>query len=190
MQDHLTTIPASFSSLQLHTGTPSTQNPARVYLASLAAGSVRTMRECLDKIADIAQPGCTLDDVPWGALRYEHVIAIRARLVDAGLSAASCNKHLSALRSVLKNAWRLGQMTAEEYLRAADVPAVKGEGVDQAAGRALSTGELMAMVAACDTMPIFNPMTPVVCDHRTLGAGASSRTRGEGDRRRGHGVLQ
>lgn len=149
MYTDLTTLPA-VSAIQLHTGRPSSQNPARIYLASLSAGSVRTMTACLDKIAAIVEPGCALEDVPWHALRYEHVVAIRARLVDDGLSAASCNKHLSALRGVIKSAWRLGQMTADEYLRACDVPAVKGETPDAAAGRAVATGELLALVAACD----------------------------------------
>ncbi len=149
MYTDLTTLPVSSSSLQLHTGYRSSQNAARVYLASLAAGSVRTMETCLTTIAGIAAPGATLDDVPWGALRYEHVAAIRARLVESGLSAATVNKHLSALRQVIKTAWRLGQCTAEAFMRACDVANVKGEGVDQAAGRAVATGELLALVAVC-----------------------------------------
>ena len=56
------------------------QNPARVYLASLAPGSVRTMAGVLDSIADLAAPGATLDTFPWGALRYQHTQAIRAKL--------------------------------------------------------------------------------------------------------------
>lgn len=149
MQDHLTTISPS-STIELHSGRRSAENPARVYLAGLAAGSVRTMTTALTTIADVVSPGAGLDDVPWGALRYEHVKAIRARLVEKGMAAPTVNKHLSALRQVIKTAWRLGQCSAEEYLRAVDVPNVTGEGVDQAAGRALSAGELLAMVAACD----------------------------------------
>lgn len=151
MQDHLTTtLTPTSTTIELHTGSRSSQNAARVYLASLAAGSVRTMTTALTTIAEIAAPGATLDDVPWGALRYEHVSAIRARLVETGLAAQTVNKHLSALRQVIKTAWRLGQCTAEEYMRACDVPNVKGEGIDQAAGRAVATGELLALVAACD----------------------------------------
>jgi site-specific recombinase XerD len=124
------------------------RNPARVYLAGLASGSVPTMERALNVIADIAAPGYTLDTLPWSALRYEHTQAIRARLAEQ-FDAATANKMLSALRQTLKAAWRLGQMTAEEYMRAADVQNVKGEKPDQAAGRALTPGELMALVNAC-----------------------------------------
>lgn len=158
MQDHLTTISPS-STIELHSGRRSSENPARVYLAGLAAGSVRTMRQALATVAAIASQVDTpadiddqlilIDAMPWGALRFQHTSAIRAELAER-FEAGTANKMLSALRQTLKNAWRLGQMTADEYLAAADVANVKGERVDQAAGRALSAGELLAMVAACD----------------------------------------
>jgi site-specific recombinase XerD len=106
------------------------------------------MTQALNVIADIAAPDCDLDSLPWSALRYEHTQAIRARLAET-YSAATANKALSALRRVLRAAWRLGLMTADQFMAAADVGAVKGERAEQAAGRALSLGELMALVASC-----------------------------------------
>lgn len=133
----------------LATPQPASQNPARVYLASLESpASKRTMAQALDAIADAAAPGSTLDTFPWGALRYEHTQAIRAKLA-AMHNHATANKMLSALRQTLKRAWRLGQMTADEYMAAADFANIKGEKPQQAAGRALSLGELMALVASC-----------------------------------------
>lgn len=125
------------------------QNPARVYLASLAAGSRPTMARALDAIADIAVPGATADTFPWAALRYQHTQAIRAQLA-AKYDAATANKMLSALRQTLKQAWRLGQMTADEYMAAVDVKNITGSKPEQAAGRALTLGELMALAAACN----------------------------------------
>lgn len=125
------------------------QNPARVYLASLAPGSVRTMAGALNTIAGMGVQGATADTFPWGRLRYQHTQAIRAQLASR-YDAATANKMLSALRGVLKNAWRLGQMTADEYMTAADLANVKGDKPDQAAGRALSLGELMALVTSCN----------------------------------------
>ena len=134
--------------------TAGSRNPAVVYLARLAPGSRAMVAHRLNVIADIAAPGFDLDTMPWAALRYEHTQAIRARLGER-FDAPTVNAALSALRQVLKDAWRLGQMTAEEYMRAADVANVKGEKPDQAAGRALSLGELMALAAACnDGTPI------------------------------------
>ncbi|MDI1290971.1 MAG: hypothetical protein PSX37_13600 [bacterium] len=57
------------------------------------------------------------------------------------------NKHLSALRSVLKEAWRLGLIPGEEYHRAGDVQAVKGTTLP--AGRSLGSGEVRALFDAC-----------------------------------------
>lgn len=134
---------------ELATTTAGSGNPAIVYLASLAAGSRTMVRHRLNVIAEIAAPGHTLESLPWSALRYEHTQAIRARLAER-FEAAAANAALSALRQTLKTAWRLGQMTAEEYMRAADVVNVKGEKPDQAAGRAVTLGELMALAAACN----------------------------------------
>ena len=87
--------------------------------------------------------------VPWGALRYEHTNAIRARLAET-CAAATANRHLSALRGVLKDAWRLGYMSAEDYMRAVDLKAVKGQKVKPAeTGRHLQSGEIAALMEAC-----------------------------------------
>ena len=132
------------------TGQAARTNPALVYLAGLeSAASRRTMFQCLNAIAEIAQPGADLYTLPWAALRFEHTNAIRARLAEMH-EYRTANKHLSALRQTLKSAWRLGQMTAEEYMRAADLRNVKGDRPDQAAGRALTLGELMALVGSCN----------------------------------------
>src|SRR5690606_19115375 len=91
----------------------------------------------------------TLD---WSALRYPHVQALRTRLM-ATYAPATVNAMLAALRGVLKEAWRLGQLSAEDYQRAVDVPGVRGETLP--AGRDLQQGEILALVEAClrDTGP-------------------------------------
>jgi integrase len=127
---------------------PKDQNPALVYLASLSPGSRRTMRHALDTMADILLPGTPLESFPWAALRFQHTQALRSVLSER-YSAATANKMLSALRQTLKRARRLGQMDPEAYAAAIDLDAVVGTKPDQAAGRALTMGELMALMNAC-----------------------------------------
>ena len=131
-------------------GRPLAQNPAAVYVASLSAGSKRTMEQALQVLADLATDGaCDPLTMPWHLLRYEHTQALRAKLADR-YNARTANKMLSALRGVLKAAWQLEQMTAEDYQRAVNVKGVTVSTPDQAeTGRALTTGELITLLGAC-----------------------------------------
>jgi site-specific recombinase XerC len=130
------------------------QNPAAVYLARLSEGSRRTMRTALARLADTASNGQhTAQTFPWHQLRYQHTQALRAHLTE-GMAPATVNKHLSALRGVLKEAWRLGLMTAEDYQRAADIENLTETRLP--AGRHVDTGEIHALVNVCqrDRKPI------------------------------------
>ncbi len=123
------------------------QHPAAVYLARLAPGSRRTMATSLDVIAGLLTSyHCNLQTLDWSALRYQHTSAVRAMLAEL-YSPATANKMLCALRGVLKEAWRLGQMGAEDYRRAADLGSVRGETIP--AGRELSEGNIDALMKAC-----------------------------------------
>ncbi len=129
---------------------PIDQNPALVYLARLGSEhSRRTQRQALEVIAYMLI-GDDLLRCNWAALRYQHTQLIRSMLAEK-YAPASANRMLSALRGVLKAAWRLGQMSAEEYHRAADISGVLGSSLP--AGRELSPGELAALMAACENDP-------------------------------------
>jgi site-specific recombinase XerD len=126
---------------------PPDRHPATVYLARLAPGSRRTMRAALETIAQLLTGGqATAASLAWGALRYQHTAAVRAVLAER-YAPATANKLLAALRGVLHEAWRLGDLEAEAYQRAADLPAVRGERLPQ--GRALAMGELRALFQVC-----------------------------------------
>lgn len=126
---------------------PLTIHPAEVYLASLGAGSRRTMREALNAIAHLLTNGTsdalTLD---WAALRYQHTAAVRSVLMEK-YSPATANKMLCALRRTLKEARRLGLMAADDYDRAVDIQSVRGTRLLR--GRALSQSEIAALMDAC-----------------------------------------
>ena len=135
----------STTELILSLSLPLDQNAAAVYVASLPAESGRrTQAQALRVVAQVL--GTDLDHLKWGALRYQHTAAIRARIAQR-YSPATANKILSALRQTLKQAWLLGQMTAEEYRRAIELEPVTGETLP--AGRELSTGEILALMTAC-----------------------------------------
>lgn len=139
------------AALTLAAALPADRSPALVYLARLAPGSRRAMRGALDTIASILTGGLAdALSVDWSSIRYQHTQAIRTRLAER-YSPATCNRILSALRGVLREAWRLGMMTAEDYHRATDLPAVRGETLPR--GRALSPGELSALMRACESDP-------------------------------------
>src|SRR5690606_26596159 len=92
------------------------EHPAAVYLAGLSRSSRRTMQTALDTIArlGLGNEQATLWDVPWERLRFQHTQALRSALAER-YAHTTANRVLSALRGVLKAAWKLGLMSAEEY---------------------------------------------------------------------------
>ncbi|MFB9207366.1 tyrosine-type recombinase/integrase [Nonomuraea spiralis] len=130
------------------------KDPYDTYLASLDSDeSRRTMGGCLDRLARLIL-GRPLDDAsvsgrgqPWWLLRYEHTVQLRVQILGQGWSDAHVNKHLSALRRVLEEAWRLGGITGEDYHRARGVKDVKGERAP--AGRYIPDEVIGALLAAC-----------------------------------------
>ncbi|MFD1545995.1 hypothetical protein [Nonomuraea guangzhouensis] len=88
-------------------------------------------------------------------LRAEHTVYVRARLDEQVVidprsgehrpwSPTYRNKHLTALRQVIKIAWRLGRVTAEECDRAAGVRPFKG--VPLSAGEQLTPARVGALL--------------------------------------------
>lgn len=127
------------------------QCPARVYLARLAPSGRRVQATALAHIATLVSSGRSdAWSLPWGELRYAHTHAIRTHLAGA-YAPATANRMLAALRGVLREAWRLGAMSSDDFHRATDLPAVRGERLP--AGRAVTAGELAALFASCDATP-------------------------------------
>ncbi|MGW2150735.1 hypothetical protein ACWCOT_40945, partial [Nonomuraea bangladeshensis] len=101
------------------------RDPYLLYLGRLgSADSRRGMRICLDHITRMLT-GDPLDDAtvtgqgqPWHHLRYEHTAWIREQIDQMDWSPAYRNKHLAALRGVLKEAWKLGLLSTDDHQRA------------------------------------------------------------------------
>lgn len=130
---------------------PLTAHPAAVYLAGLGSGSVGTMRQALNAIAAILTSGrCDAYTLDWAALRYQHTAALRSALIQR-YAPATANKMRSALRGVLREASRLGLMTAEDFARAADIKCIRS--APALRGRALDKSEVAALMKACALDP-------------------------------------
>ena len=130
-----------------------TPDPASAYLAQLGPGSRRTMREALDKLADWASDGrCVHQNLPWHLLRLEHTAALRTRL-SSSLAPATANKHMAALRGVLKQCWQQGRITGEDYRFITDLPPIRGESPRPVNALAPKDVERIAKICAEDESP-------------------------------------
>jgi integrase/recombinase XerD len=135
---------------------PLDRHPVAVYLARLAPSSRRTMRSALHAIAALlSETRCDAWSLDWAQLRYRHTTAVRAVLADGRYAPATANRHLAALRGVLKECWRLGDVTAEDFSRAADLEPVRGSRLPR--GRALQPGEIRSLFTACEGDDIRKP---------------------------------
>jgi integrase/rubredoxin len=105
------------------------------------------MREALNAIARLlTDDTCDASTLDWSKLRYQHTAAVRSVLMSK-YSPAMANKMLCGLRRTLKEAWRLGLMSLEEYGRAADIGSVRGKSLLK--GRALATSEISTLWDDC-----------------------------------------
>lgn len=142
------------SNLVMRKAVPLDRCPATVYLSKLKQSSRRPQKQALDLVASLLTNGVadclTLN---WAALRYQHTAAVRGRLLDT-YAPATANRILSALRRVLEQALLLGQMSAEDYRRAARLSPVLGETLP--AGRELLAEEIASLIQNCveDGSPI------------------------------------
>lgn len=136
------------------------ENPAVVYLAEVAPGSRRRLLGALNLAASIASGGAMVDAFafPWAGLRAQHTSAImrglrehRSERTGEPLAPATINLAASAIRGVLKAAWRLGAIPADDYHKAAAIKGVRGSRVER--GRALERRELAALFQACASDP-------------------------------------
>ena len=129
------------------------ERPAVVYCAGLSKSSQRVQWSALCLAAVVLTAGaCDPSTLPWWELKRQHVNALRAWLAD-NRSVATANRVLTAVKCTLKECWRLERMTVEAYHRAIDVKAVAGSGEAAAAGRQITDGEKVALLAGCRADP-------------------------------------
>ncbi len=127
---------------------PADRDPLVAYLHALSPASRRAQAEALQVIASVATRGaCAAETVPWEHWRAHHTEAVTGWL-GRKYRPATVERHLGALRGVLRQAWCLRLMDAAAYYRAAALP-----GPDGRPQRALGQGELRALLSACGADP-------------------------------------
>lgn len=115
-------------------------SPVHLYLARLRESGRRGQASALDRMAALVSGGrCSARSCPWHLIRYPHALALRA-VLSARYQPATTNRHLSALRGVVRECWRLGQIPMEIRAQVEDVPGVKSSTV--LAGRSLEDYEV------------------------------------------------
>jgi integrase len=140
--DHLNS-----ESLKLSSPVPLTCHPAAVYLSGLSEGSRPTMQGSLNAIASLlTNTECDAMTIDWSLLRYQHTAAVRAAL-KKNYAGSTVNKMLCALRRVLKEAYKLELMGADDYSKAVDLPSVRED--RKLRGRALTEDEITALIDVC-----------------------------------------
>jgi site-specific recombinase XerD len=122
-------------------------NPVDTYLSRLGSGSRRAQLAALNKVALLISSGTAYaQSLNWGSLTYAQTAVVRAALSER-YAPNTTKRIIAALRGVLKECWRLGRMTHDEYARAADIAPVRGELPPR--GRALNDTELEELFKAC-----------------------------------------
>ena len=133
-------------------GPPDT-NPAAVYLAAKASSAGRRgLVRSLSRAAEILTGGLATSGlvVNWSEVRYQHVQALRAVLLEAA-APATVNHVLAAVRGTMREAFNLELISADTLARITAVKNVRATRLP--AGRHLSPGEIIRLFDACGDTP-------------------------------------
>jgi site-specific recombinase XerC len=119
-------------------------SPMQAYLSRLAPSSQLTMKKLLQRIVTLLGSSTAAEAFPWSRLDYATTIQLRKTLVSR-YAPATANLALSALRGVLREAWRLGQISFEDFKRAGDLARVRGDRINPR--KAVDTGKIEELLA-------------------------------------------
>lgn len=125
------------------------QDPVLTYLAGLSTEKSRTTAlESIQRIGRAAK--VDWEKIPWGRLTAKETTAIRMRLLKKH-APVTVRLTLSVFRGVLRAAFRLGHLTAEQLARAIDWPKLRAVRIPR--GRALTPDEIAHLRQHCGTFP-------------------------------------
>lgn len=122
------------------------KNPAYVYLASLSPGSQINMRSILGRTAKFFGYA-NIDVCPWELINASAFVALKNFLLTKNAAPATVNLYLSALRGVVRAAWRMELISDHQRAVLDDIPGARGSRVLK--GRALTALESHALLELC-----------------------------------------
>lgn len=124
-------------------------NPAFVYIESLGSQKSKdAMRGAILRILRaIDAPTGDMYAFAWDKIRYAQMQIIRSKLAERH-GTATVNHALSALRGVMHEAFRLGQINGEEWARIKDVEGYRHKSLPK--GRWITPDEMELLFKACD----------------------------------------
>ena len=130
------------------TSSPGKANPALNYLTSLAPSGRRSQAWALAEVARAwkRHPVRCAWRLAWQRITVSDITRVR-QVLAAKFSPVTCNRALTALRRVLRECWRAGQLSREEMERLADFRGIRGTTLP---GRAARPQEVEGLLAACE----------------------------------------
>jgi site-specific recombinase XerD len=102
------------------------------------------MAKHLGRLVELLGASSPAEEFPWADLDYATTLRLRQALV-ARYAPATANLALAALRGVLREAWRLGDMSNETFKRVSDLAQVRGDRLRPR--RPIDTGSFDKLVA-------------------------------------------
>ena len=126
---------------------------ARAYLLGRAEGHSTATAESDLRVVARALGYEDASEVPWTALRDEHLSYLLKRLPELDYKPESVNRLRGMMLGLYRRAKVKQLITAEHLEELRAVPRVPSEPDKPAAGRALTGDEMAALLAACDETP-------------------------------------
>jgi integrase/recombinase XerD len=119
------------------------KNPALVWLDSLGSPvSIRNYTSTLNTLCSYMD-NKDLYTYQWSKIDYTKIIELRRFLYDKSAAIGSINTYLSVIKSVCREAWRLGLISTDCHLKIQDVTRARGE--QNLVGKALTVKELRVL---------------------------------------------
>lgn len=128
-------------------------NPVDAYLATLgSAESVRVMLSIIQKFVDLfqvetQQTPILAKQMNWSVLNRQALVFAIHESKQSKDSLSTIRLMLSAVRGVAREAWQMGQIRTDTYMRIKEVKAPRGSTLP--AGRALPLSQMNLILQAC-----------------------------------------